>query len=175
MLVSGLGHDHDTHDSTVWLGLVAAVAMVKITVITIVTVNNRQVFPPSLQVGFFVFEKVVTVLGEWREGRRGRERKVRVVREGHKPSSKAIGEVKCHSKYRSAGCCYTPTLTNPFLGSPHCINDFDLDSGEEAKGEDCQEQRELRAESLKVEPLLGPEKEHDTVIISEHEVTFVQI
>jgi len=76
-----------------------------------------------------------------------------VVREGHKPSSKAIGEVKCHSKY-----------------SPHCINDFDLDSGEEAKGEDCQEQRELRAESLKVEPLLGPEKEHDTVIISEHEV-----
>ena len=131
-----------------------------------------------------MFEKVVTVLGEWREGRRGRERKVRVVREGHKPSSKAIGEVKCHSKYRSAGCCYTPTepypeetatLTNPFLGSPHCINDFDLDSGEEAKGEDCQEQRELRAESLKVEPLLGPEKEHDTVIISEHEVTEVQI
>ena len=103
MLVSGLGHDHDTHDSTVWLGLVAAVAMVKI----IVTVNNRQqssrISTLSLQVGFFVFEKVVTVLGEWREGRRGRERKVRVVREGHKPSSKAIGEVKCHSKYRSAG------------------------------------------------------------------------
>ena len=47
VLVSGLGHDHDTHDSTVWLGLVAAVAMVKITVITIVTVTNRDVFPPS--------------------------------------------------------------------------------------------------------------------------------
>jgi hypothetical protein len=124
----GLGHDHGTHDSAVWLGLVAAAAMV----------------------GFFVFEKAVTVLGEWREGRR-EERKVRVVREGHVASDKAIGEVQCKSKY-----------------STHCINDFHLDTlvADNRTAGNCEEQRELRPE-----PLLRPEeRETDTVIISEHEV-----
>jgi len=115
----GIGEDHSSHNSAVWLGLVASAAMV----------------------GFFIFEKIVTVLGEWREGRKAQERKVRVVREGHVPSDKAIGEVQCKNKY-----------------STHCINDFDLGMVNETREQ-------------KPEPLLKPEeREHDTVIISEHEV-----
>jgi len=125
--ITKLGLGHEAHESSVWLGLVATVSMV----------------------AFFLFEKIVTLLGEWREGRQRQERKVRVVREGHVHSDKTIGEVQCKSKY-----------------SKHCINDFDLGSVEDVvTGNNCEERRDL-----KPEPLLKPEEEHDTVIISEHEV-----
>jgi len=117
-----LGHDPETHDSAVWLGLVAAGAMV----------------------AFFVFEKVVMLVGEWRDSKR-EERKVRVVREGHMPSEKAIGDRLCKSKY-----------------STHCINDFDL-GGSEVSGGNCEERRELKPNA--------ENGEHETVIISQHEVS----
>jgi len=70
---------------------------------------------------------------------------VKVVREGHVASDRVIGGPQCKSKY-----------------STHCINDFDLAGGDVAPG-DCEEKRELK-------PQLVEEGEHDTVIISEHEV-----
>lgn len=86
------------------------------------------------------------LVGEWRDSKR-EERKVRVVREGHMPSEKAIGDRLCKSKY-----------------STHCINDFDL-GGSEVSGGNCEERRELKPNDEKVDG------EHETVIISQHEVS----
>ena len=47
--------------------------------------------------------------------------------------------------------------------STHCINDFDL-GGSEVSGGNCEERRELKPNDEKVEG------EHETVIISQHEV-----
>ena len=70
--------------------------------------------------GFFFFEKLVNAVGEWREARAReareareeegveQERKLRVVREGHVASDKAIGEHVCKHKY-----------------STYCVTDFD--------------------------------------------------
>ena len=69
-------HDHEQHDAAVWLGLVALVSMI----------------------GFFVFEKIVNIVGDMRE-RRDDDRKLRVVREGHVVSDKARGETVCMNKY----------------------------------------------------------------------------
>jgi len=117
-----LGHNPAIHDSAVWLGFVSAGAMV----------------------AFFVFEKVVMLVGEWRDSKR-KERKVRVIREGHMPSEKAVGDRLCKSKY-----------------STHCINDFDLGESE-LSGGNCEERRELKPN--------GDVSDHDTVIISQHEVS----
>ena len=102
-------------------------------------------------IGFFFFEKVINVLGEMKARNKQKqlpgeqEKKVKVVREGHVASDRVIGGPQCKSKY-----------------STHCINDFDLAGGDVAPG-DCEEKRELK-------PQLVEEGEHDTVIISEHEV-----
>ena len=69
-------HNHDQHQQAVWLGFVALVAMI----------------------GFFVFEKIVNVVGEMRE-KHVSDRKMRVVREGHVVSDKAVGETVCKNKY----------------------------------------------------------------------------
>jgi len=74
------------HRRSVWIGFVAAVAII----------------------GFFLFEKIVNVLGEWKNSHtRTPEKKVRVVREGHVASDKAVGENVCKHKY-----------------SPYCVKDF---------------------------------------------------
>ena len=49
-------------------------------------------------IGFFVFEKIVNIVGDMRE-RRDDDRKLRVVREGHVVSDKARGETVCMNKY----------------------------------------------------------------------------
>jgi len=116
------GHQHDNHndsqhEAAVWLGFTATLAIL----------------------GFFFFEKLVNVLGEWREGRAreaaesrelevggevvlDQERKLRVVREGHAPSDKAIGERLCKHKYSSY--CVTdfePTRASSCTASPSCV------------------------------------------------------
>ncbi len=52
---------------------------------------------------FFLLERVINLLGEMRERRRRetRDKKVHIVRSGHKTSSKAVGEKQCKNKYSS--------------------------------------------------------------------------
>ena len=58
-------------------------------------------------IGFFFFEKCVNILGEMKESKLSKEasgdpeRKLRVVREGHATSNRAIGENLCKHKYSS--------------------------------------------------------------------------
>jgi len=74
------------HRRSVWIGFVAAVAII----------------------GFFLFEKIVNILGEWKNSRtQAPEKNVRVVREGHVASDKAVGENVCKHKY-----------------SPYCVKEF---------------------------------------------------
>ena len=49
-------------------------------------------------IGFFVFEKIINVIGEMRE-KHSDDRKLRVVREGHVVSDKAVGDAVCKNKY----------------------------------------------------------------------------
>jgi zinc transporter ZupT len=146
--LGGGSHEHD-HEGAVWLGFTAAAAML----------------------GFFFFEKLVSAVGGWREGRaRSREteqageeeRKLRVVREGHVASDRAIGEKVCKHKY-----------------STYCAADFEpgLPPSSSTTSPSC-----ARAAAPAPRPAYtvcpaGGEpdgqataSDHDTVIISEHEV-----
>jgi len=94
------GHDRDhhadrepdDHNRAVWLGLVAAAAVIL----------------------FYFFEKFINIIQEWRTRRKtsakssenlGEEKEVRkppiIVREGHEASDKVRGESKCIQKYSS--------------------------------------------------------------------------
>ena len=89
----GAGHgeaDHDDHlhQRAVWLGLVAAAALM----------------------GFYFFEKLINILQNWRSRRRLQVEKMsnekgevrpRVLREGHEVSEQVRGESKCIQKYSS--------------------------------------------------------------------------
>ena len=81
-------HDHHQHQQAVWLGFVAAMSMI----------------------GFFVFEKIVNVIGEMRETKQDDDKKLRVVREGHVVSDKVVGDAVCKNKYSS-----------------YCANDLDIE------------------------------------------------
>lgn len=101
---AGVGHsgqgggkhsEHVHHQTTVWQGFVAILALIF----------------------FFLFEKLINILGEWRDEKAAAKRretptnkKLRVVREGHVASDKAVGERLCKHKY-----------------SPYCMDDFDLE------------------------------------------------
>lgn len=171
-------HNHEQHEQAVWLGLVAVVSMI----------------------GFFLFEKCVNLLGEWKEARSRRQeeaspspkeeqRKLRVVREGHVASDKALGERLCKKKY-----------------STYCVQDFDLEKvtflSEKVSDEErcnaspsCSRRQEEPVAAGQPDLLDTPsssralegvktvtgyrvgdansnmvEPDHDTVIISEHEV-----
>jgi len=79
-------HEHDhgdqsqqqLHKRSVLIGLVAAIAII----------------------GFFLFEKLVNILGEWKNSS-APDKNLRVVREGHVASDKAVGENVCKHKYSS--------------------------------------------------------------------------
>jgi hypothetical protein len=74
----------------------------------------------SALVLFFLAEKMINMLGEWRERRRAmhREKKVRIVRSGHKASNRVVGERLCKHKY-----------------SAYCVDDIDdVVPGEECSG-----------------------------------------
>ena len=142
-------HNHEQHSQAVWLGFVATVSLI----------------------GFFLFEKCINVLGEMREAKRQinspreSDRKLRVVREGHMASDRAIGQNLCKNKY-----------------SNYCAKDFDLQ--EHPGGDDEGHQvRELlptisNSKSNNCSVGLGTsdtittlvDPDHDTVIISQHEV-----
>jgi len=86
---------HEHHQTMVWQGFVAIVSIIF----------------------FFMFEKLINILGEWRQekanAKRGatpKNKKLRVVREGHVASDRAVGERLCKHKY-----------------SPYCMDDFDLE------------------------------------------------
>jgi len=113
-------HDHDQHQKTVWLGFVAVMSMI----------------------GFFVFEKIVNVVGEMRE-KKSDGRKLRVVREGHAVSDKVVGENVCKNKYSS-----------------YCANDLDPER-------DAMMNQSTTTSSL-VDNTSTDTRE--TVIISQHEV-----
>lgn len=101
---AGVGHsggsagkhsEHVHHQTTVWQGFVAILALIF----------------------FFLFEKLINILGEWRDEKASAKRratptnkKLRVVREGHAVSDKAVREHLCKHKY-----------------SPYCMDDFDLE------------------------------------------------
>eukprot|EP00096_Caligus_rogercresseyi_P008607 TRINITY_DN2777_c0_g1_i1.p1 TRINITY_DN2777_c0_g1~~TRINITY_DN2777_c0_g1_i1.p1 ORF type:complete len:504 (-),score=161.64 TRINITY_DN2777_c0_g1_i1:356-1867(-) len=94
-LMFGLHLDHGDHEAlhsaSVWKGFTALLSLLM----------------------FFVFEKMINILGEWREKRlrHKREKKVRIIRSGHKSSDRVVGERICKHKYSS-----------------YCVNDIDLDS-----------------------------------------------
>ena len=48
-------------------------------------------------IGFFILEKIVNVLGEWRQERD--TQKLNVIREGHEISDPEAGNVVCKNKY----------------------------------------------------------------------------
>jgi len=101
-IMGGHKHDHhggemnkaeqEMHQRSVWIGFVAAVSII----------------------GFFLFEKIVNILGEWRNSRaqshevETKRDNLRVVREGHVASDKAVGENICKHKY-----------------SNYCVQDFE--------------------------------------------------
>jgi len=97
-IMGGLhNHDHkgksgntqeqiDLHKRAVWIGFVSAVSII----------------------GFFLFEKIVNILGEMRTKSAVPDKNLRVVREGHVASDKAVGENICKHKY-----------------SPYCVQDFE--------------------------------------------------
>jgi len=115
-------HNHSQHEQAVWLGFVALVSMI----------------------GFFVFEKIINVIGEMRE-KHSDDRKLRVVREGHVVSDKAVGDAVCKNKY-----------------SNYCANDVqELDSERDGM-------MQSNTTSTLVES--GQIDNRDTVIISQHEV-----
>ncbi|XP_040578883.1 zinc transporter foi [Lepeophtheirus salmonis] len=94
-LMFGIPLDHNDHEAfhslSVWKGFTALLSLLL----------------------FFVFEKMINILGEWREKRnrfKG-EKKVRIVRSGHKTSDRVVGERICKHKYSS-----------------YCVNDIDLDA-----------------------------------------------
>eukprot|EP00092_Neocalanus_flemingeri_P107182 GFUD01137564.1.p1 GENE.GFUD01137564.1~~GFUD01137564.1.p1 ORF type:complete len:493 (-),score=130.07 GFUD01137564.1:518-1996(-) len=138
-------HNHEQHSQAVWLGFVATVSMI----------------------GFFLFEKCINVLGEMKEANKQRnspresDKKLRVVREGHVASDRAIGENVCKNKY-----------------SNYCTKDFDLE--EHPSGDDAQHTKGLLPDSKNSNYSVGlgasdttttlADPDHDTVIISQHEV-----
>lgn len=53
---------------------------------------------------FFILERLLNVCGEWRQKRKkknGGEKKVHIIRSGHRASNKAVGENLCKHKYSS--------------------------------------------------------------------------
>ena len=155
-------HNHEQHTQSVWLGFVAMVAMI----------------------GFFFFEKCVNILGEMKESKKSKEnlkeseRKLRVVRNGHAKSDRAIGENLCKHKYSS-----------------YCAAEFDLDEPHEEESPcstrrtkpdllDASQAKQLlpalsgsrnntcavKMEASDTSTTLVDAEDHDTVIISQHEV-----
>ena len=70
-------HDHTKHNMLVWLGFVGSASMI----------------------GFFVFEKLINLIGEMRR-KHHKGRKLKIVGKGHRVSDRSIGEV-CKNKYSS--------------------------------------------------------------------------
>ena len=135
-------------------------------------------------IGFFFFEKCINVIGEMKEAKKQREnprdsdKKLRVVREGHVASDRAIGENLCKHKYSS-----------------YCATDFDIEEPTEEDSPCCSRQDKpdlLDASQAKqllpavsgskssscevgmgasgTSTTLVDTEDHDTVIISQHEV-----
>ena len=73
----GHHHDHSQHNKLVWLGFVGAASMI----------------------GFFVFEKLINLVGEMRR-KHHNDRKLRIVRKGHRVSDRSVRDV-CKNKYSS--------------------------------------------------------------------------
>merc|ERR1719341_716971 len=155
-------HNHDQHSEAVWLGFVAMVSMI----------------------GFFFFEKCINVIGEMKAAKKQREnprdsdKKLRVVREGHVASERAIGENLCKNKYSSycaaefdieepneedSPCC--PRQAKPdLLDASQAMQLLPDVSG--SRGSSC----EVGMGASSTSTTLVDAEDHDTVIISEHEV-----
>lgn len=166
--IMGGAHKHDhggegnsaeqaMHKRSIWIGFVASVSII----------------------GFFLFEKIVNILGEWRNSRapevEAKRENMRVVREGHVASDKAVGENICKHKY-----------------SNYCVQDFE-NQREKSVGESLlngtPKKKNLDTEGSECEKKLLPavsdsvlnrknsnytgsngfRPDHDTVIISHHE------
>ena len=119
-------------------------------------------------IGFFLVEKCINILGEMKEAKnkidssRNIDRKLTVVREGHIVSDKAKGDQVCKNKY-----------------SDYCANDFEQKE-QGARDDQVTKAKELSpyttntihsiglGSSATTNTLVDPD--HDTVIISQHEV-----
>jgi zinc transporter ZupT len=135
-------HNHDQHSQAVWLGFVATVSLI----------------------GFFLVEKCINVLGEMKEANkrvnspRVSDKKLNIVRECHMVSDKARGENICKNKY-----------------SNYCAKDFDQET-QTSRDDLVLQSRGLLPDkntvrlgtSSTTSTLADPD--HDTVIISQHEV-----
>ena len=95
-------HNHKQHQDAVWLGFVAAMSMIGFFVF-------EKIVNVSLDLVFMTMQWIVQVIGEMRE-KKGDEKKLRVVREGHVMSDKVVGEAVCKNKYSS-----------------YCANDLDIE------------------------------------------------
>ena len=104
-------------------------------------------------IGFFLFEKCVNVLAEIKEANKQRnsprvsDKKLRVMREGHVASDRMKGDNICKNKY-----------------SNYCAKDLEEGSDVQDKGHKT---LGLGASDT-ISTLFDPD--HDTVIISQHEV-----
>ena len=128
-------HDHAHHQKAVWLGFVAVMSMIGFFVFEkIVNVSHRN------QIDLYLLD--IQVVGEMRE-KQGDQRKLRVVREGHAISDKAVGDNVCKNKYSS-----------------YCANDLDP------------ERDGMMNQSTTTSTLVDSSSTdtRETVIISQHEV-----
>ena len=155
-------HNHEQHAKAVWLGFVAMVAMI----------------------GFFFFEKCINVIGEMKESKRQKkkpresEKKLRVVREGHVASDRAIGENLCKHKYSSyCAADFDPEMPaedeSPIYSRKDKPDLLDASQARQllpavsgSNGNPCQ----LGMGASDTSTTLVDTADHDTVIISQHEV-----
>ena len=144
--------------------------------------------------GFFFFEKLVNLLGEWKEGRarqarearetvegQEQERKLRVVREGHVPSEKAVGERQCKNKYSSycvrdfepahtsSSCSVSPSCSRQTSPRPDLLDPTTARTLlSTSPHQPANPAYTVGLGTIGETSSAGPD--HDTVIISEHEV-----
>ena len=128
-------------------------------------------------VSFFLLERLINIVGEWRERKKRsqRERKVRVVRSGHRTSDKAVGEKACKHKYSSYCVSDIDVVTNSAKKSNETtpLNPAHLVDAEKTNQEDVEgvTRENGRPESTKMTSttLDKLDNTYDTVFLREHE------
>ena len=141
-------HDHSQHNKLVWLGFVGAASMI----------------------GFFVFEKLINLVGEMRR-KHHNDRKLKVVRKGHRVSDRPIGEV-CKNKYSSYCASELEGLGGKQEEHGGEESTSTSTTNVEAGGsrEDCSEDRSALLRVSLHNNCTHDVVARDTVIISQHEV-----
>ena len=122
-------------------------------------------------IGFFVFEKLINLVGEMRR-KHHNDRKLKIVRKGHRVSDRSIGEV-CKNKY-SSYCASELEGLGGDQGTEHGGEESTSTSttNVEAGGsrEDCSEDRSALLSVSLNNNCIPDVVARDTVIISQHEV-----